>query len=184
MLSFETEIREYCKEYNIDFEDHGDSSRHPDFKLGDVWLEVKEKGNLNPKNWPITGDGKTVFIVDELTMRRLMTFAPKALLAFRDNKTGRYYVADVFTVWLMPRKRVRRPVAGKKYPKGKWLLDIRNFKEVFSIKELLDYAMKFDGGFYANTFSDCMGEFLGEQVYTTDNVRHIGYQNTDFLMTR
>lgn len=187
MQSFESEVKAYLDSFEIPYEDFGRSTSKPDLFIdGKYWLELKEKRNpINPKNWPIMGDGKNIVIIDELTVRRLTLFSPNVFVAFRDNPRGRLYIVQLFELLFMPRIRVNRPVDGKEHLKGKWLLDVRNWHEVTGTHEMLKFMESQDWMFVANRYSECFGgEFVGERIITTGNPRKQHYQNYDFLVTR
>lgn len=59
----------------------------------------------------------------------------------RDNTTGLYYMADVLSLWLMDRKRCYRDHNG--FPKGKWILDLRNFKQSDNLGSLFNFLSQY-----------------------------------------
>lgn len=146
MLSgFESELKHLFSQTGYKYRDYTRSFTKLDFTVelkNKAWLKLdaKEKRQpLNRNNWEIPDwipDGEE-FILDDMGARKMLVVAPYSAIAVVDRPRGRYFVADVLTVWLMPRVRVNRPV-GKLKMRGKWILSFQNFTEV-GFSEILDY---------------------------------------------
>ena len=163
----------------------GNAYDKPDFLFEqyNMYLEVKEKTQrYNPKNWPIKTQGKTVFIMDEISVRRMMLHGVNTALLVRDNTNfDRMYFADLLTLTMMPRKRVNRPNVHKEHAKGKWLLDFRNFIECNTLTHLLSLLAQYSEDIpdLYNWRSECFGDFMGEEIPLAGTPRTLALQNQD-----
>lgn len=154
MKSFEREMREFLKDKDISFADHGDAFKSPDFlitgKGGEsVWVEVKEKRQKYAADkWPF-GDlaEHNAFILDELTARKVFLYGPKSCIFIRDNTTGLFYFADPLALFLMSRTRCTRNHGGVQ--KGKWVVNLKNFLGSDKLYDLFvfmrDYMTELEG---------------------------------------
>lgn len=98
----------------------------------DIWvpgyfLEVKEKNQHYTERWtqlvhPLQEEN--LFIIDELTIRRGMDKYPYVYFLLHDTLQERMMLAPAWELISVPRVRCDRN------GKGKWLIDIRNFREV------------------------------------------------------
>lgn len=107
------------------FVDHTDSTTHPDFILyinrKPFALEVKSK--LQPvatRNWPVDIPEQDLFILDELTVRKMMrSYGLDGAVAVWAGST--YHLYTLLDLLIIPRTRVNRDM-GDGYLKGKWLI--------------------------------------------------------------
>lgn len=137
MISFEQEVKQLLDKYKVPYNDYGASYDAPDLhiqtKRGAFYLELKEKRQpIASSKWPLITDEHHSFIIDEFTVRKMMTKSPIVGLAIRDNTTGLYYFADIYTLVFMPHQRCNREMMSVKGDevvniKGKWCLDLRFF---------------------------------------------------------
>lgn len=110
-----------------------DSRKRVDFK---AWfegrpachLEIKEKKQpYNTKNWPkIKKSGipeEDAFIVDEVSLRRLLSHGMYSWILARDRPGGRLITFNFHDLIHMPRYRVDRK--NRSHHKGKWVLSFQ-----------------------------------------------------------
>lgn len=152
MLSFEQEVKQLLDKNKVPYLDFSDSGSKPDLSIqlttGHIDLELKEKRQpIRADKWPLITDEVNSFIIDEFTVRKMMTFAPWVALAIRDNTTGLYYLADIYTLVFAPRNRCNREMVSPKGDeivnvKGKWCLDLRFFPGFDDLRHLFR-AIKF-----------------------------------------
>lgn len=191
IISLEQEVRDFLSSHSIAYQDFSDKPITPDFGImyGDtpLWLEVKEKRQqINLNNWPKTPTTpeEYMFIIDELTARRLMLLAPMAGIVVRDNNTWRYVFINVLNLWTMPRLRVNRRT-NERHVKGKWIIDLRNgvicTTLVGALKAFYEYAHR-SSSMYENT--RCVGRFVGELVGEGGEFRTEQQRQYDLMMTR
>ena len=75
-----------------------------------------------------------LFIIDELTVRRAAEKYPAAFFVLRDRPTSRLFFAPIWELISCERVRVNRD------KKGKWILDIRNFRQILDEHEIPELA--------------------------------------------
>ena len=79
-----------------------------------------------------------MFILDDLTVRKCLGFAPRAGVAVKDVVGKRFVFYSVIDLALMPRVRVNRRIERNKPDlKGKWIVDLRNGKRATTLDDLL-----------------------------------------------
>ena len=108
----------------------------------DIWvpgfyLEVKEKRQSFTDRWHLL-DGtpeSDLFILDEQSVRRGLRHWPHVYFLLRDVPGGRMFVAPIWELAACRRHRVNRE------KKGKWIIDLTEFREIFAIQEIYDIAM-------------------------------------------
>jgi hypothetical protein len=192
MPSFEQEIKDLLGKHNVKYDDNSSSYSQPDFvvqlKGGHLFLEVKEKRQSYAiDKWPIDPQEEhKTFILDELTVRKLMCHTPSSGLAVRDNTTGLYYFADIFALTLMPRVRCNREMAEGVF-KGKWVLNFSNFEITDSVLGIFQKANKFKdtSALLLRERVDCYKPyFLGEDVTTAGSLRTAEQKEYDVEATR
>lgn len=191
MKSLESEVRDLLTARGVEFCDKTDSSSSPDFTIiinnTPVALELKEKRQrIKLSNWPATSiPEKHLFLVDELTARKLLVPAPYAGIIVRDNIVGAYIFINVIDLWTMPRIRVNRVVSEGGYLKGKWMLDQRNgvvCKDLLTAMQALQkYAHSIDD---FSMSSECVGTFVGEYVQSGGEIRQLWQKQYDYGATR
>lgn len=195
MNSFESIMKALLDLRKYKYVDHSNSYTKMDFSISmkngqTVALEVKEKRQpIKMANWPVPDriEDHNVFILDDLTARKMLLESPNSALAVQDRVLGRYFVADVLDVWSMPRTRVNRKIADGKL-KGKWILDLRNFIQVEDYTLILDYFEEIteketlSGRFEKSP--DVYGSYFGETVGSGGVSRSEYHRNTDYFSTR
>ncbi len=192
-LSLEQEVKKVLKSRNVEFEDHSDSFKLPDFTLlmkGEpyFYLEVKEKRQkYKVKNWDISMDEAHLFILDDLTVRKMLAYAPLSGALVRDNMQGAYYFFSVVDLALMPKKRMNREIYRVKSAlKGKWLVDLRNGKKASSLADafscLRAYVDALDEILFAQ--NECYGAYHGEDIQRGGVTRQAAHWVQDVKATR
>jgi hypothetical protein len=191
--SLENETREFLLKYSVMFIDNSRSFDRLDFSFysdpihTNFQVETKEKRqHIDLENWPPVGiPEKHLFILDDLSARKLLKASPYSGIIVRDNLLHRYYFFDVVKLLLMPRVRVNRSLDGKEKLKGKWLIDLRNGIEsgdLYGIfKSIREYIDSIDVIFSS---PECFGDFVGEEISKGGIPRGAGYRNHDFEETR
>jgi hypothetical protein len=194
MLSLEQEVNEYLTWGHYDFINNCNSGNLLDFSIKmssnrHFHLEVKEKCQRTAvKNWPtVETPEEFIFILDELTARRMIRLSPYSGLLVRNNMTGKYYFIDVVSLWLMPRVRVNRPLKDDySQVKGKWMLDVRNFVPCSSPEIVMRSLSEYLGS-QTRIFNDitaCLGHFCNESVGYGGEVRTKEQRTHDYASTR
>lgn len=195
MNSFESIMKFILDTEKYEYIDHSNSYTKMDFMISlkngyPLSLEVKEKRQpIKMANWPVPEgiEDHNVFILDDLTARKMLLESPFSALAVQDRVLERYFVADVLDLWSMPRVRVNRKIADGKL-KGKWILDFRNFIQVEDYSMILDYfeeIMEKDtllGRFEQSP--DVYGSYFGETVGNGGVSRSEYHRKTDYFSTR
>lgn len=96
-----------------------------------VALELKEKRQPYRDRWAEAAGvpQSELLVVDEVAMRKLVAWAPRALLLFWDaTRPDRPYVLfTIIDLFCLPKVRVQRPISlNEPRLKAKWLLDRRH----------------------------------------------------------
>jgi hypothetical protein len=125
---FEEEVGEWLGAYKIG---NLDSTERMDWWVPGVYIDVKEKRQPISSKWPLPDDCgvEDAFILDELSIRRAMEKHPHAYFVMHDAPTGRVFLARVDEVACADRVRVDR-VGSTGHAKGKWVLDLRQFRHL------------------------------------------------------
>lgn len=107
----------------------------------DIWvpgyfIEIKEKNQSYTKRWQIVPGvpEEYLFIMDELTIRRALRHYPGVFFLIRMNPIETLYLAPIWEV--IGSHKVRRNRVGK----GKWILDIRQFRTLEDETKIIDTA--------------------------------------------
>jgi len=100
-------------------------------KLVRLALELKEKRQSYRARWAELAElpEAELLVLDEVSARKLLTWAPRALLLFQDlTQPARPYVLfSIIDLFCAPRVRAQRPIAlNAQRVKAKWLLDRRH----------------------------------------------------------
>lgn len=176
MKSFEQECREYLSRHSHHYYDNCDSGHRLDFSFTSEetqgkWfkLEVKEKRqHTKIMAWPrVDIQEEYIFILDDLSARKIFFSGPYSGLAVRDNLNGRYYFVDAMTLYMMPRRRVNRMVNPEKNViKGKWMLDLRNMDQYAGVNAIIRRGVSdfFNAIRQMKNSPECWGNFHGETV--------------------
>lgn len=192
-LSVEQEVRLLLDRTRLRYSNQTDSFKRSDFT---VWLsektvfflEVKEKRQpYNASNWPAFAPEPALFILDDLTVRKALSVAPRAGILVRDNTQGRYHFFSVVDLALMPRVRVNRQI-NRQSPelKGKWLIDLRNSVTTTtldaSFAQIRSYVDNLNQILFG--YKPCYGQYVGEQIGSGGIERQPGHWDVDVQETR
>lgn len=190
IISLEQEVRDWFSGHKVDYMDYSDQPTTPDFGIisgnARLWLEVKEKRQrIRVENWPpVSTPQEYLFILDELTARRMMPLAPYAGIIVRDNTVWRYTFISILSIWLMPRVRVNRQT-NDHHQKGKWMLDLRNGVVCNTLtgamKAFYEYVNKADRVY---ELGRCAGRYVGESIPLGGEPRTDQMKQYDLMMTR
>ena len=190
MQSFEKEMKQFLDKLNLPYEDNREANNMPDFS---IWiadkifrLEVKEKRRRTKLgNWPaVRTPEEFLFLIDELTARRVLCYAPAAGVILRDNNHRRYVFVHVVNLWTQPRVRVNRKVSDT-HMKGKWMLDMRNNVVTKSLdvamRAVCEFAEKLDA---IASVPGCLGHYVDEQIPIGGEYRTKAMKEYDYQVTR
>jgi hypothetical protein len=179
----------YLRRNQIKFHDNRQSPNQADFILRvsghNFHLEVKEKRQrINTSNWPkVDIPEEHLFIIDELTARRLLIQSPYAGVLVRDNLAEIYVYFDIIALWLIPKTRVNRVLNERGQAKGKWMIDLRNGDQVYSVQGGLGRIYRYvQESSMIVEMTECYGEF--EDVPTGGELRTREHRQKDYAATR
>lgn len=102
-----------------------------------VYIEVKEKRQRLTQRWHLLPGvpEHNLFVMDELTVRRAGKHYPYVMFVIRDVPQQRLFAAPIWEVNSV--ERARRNRVGK----GKWIVDMTNFRQLESLDQILPFAM-------------------------------------------
>lgn len=193
MPSVEQEIKAYLDRARLRFTDHTASFKKPDFTLylpdgALFFLEVKEKRQpYNMRNWPPFAPESDLFILDDLTVRKCLGYAPRAGVLVRDNGRRLYVFFSVIDLALMPRLRVNRSIQRKTQDeKGKWLINLQNGAQAATLEHILHHILQYIADLPAILcdYHPCYGDYVGEAVGSGGITRNPGHWDIDVGATR
>ncbi|HEX9974184.1 MAG TPA: hypothetical protein VGD14_19095 [bacterium] len=195
MPSLESEFKLYFKQHQIPYEDHSSSLKKLDFSFGDpkaktyFCFDVKEKRqHYTKQNWQqVDIPEQYLFILDDLSARKILAYAPNSGLVIRDNVHQKYYFFTVVDLYLMPKKRVNRVIKKQvETQKGKWLIDLRNGRtctNLLEIFEAIESYLKDRENIFLHTL-DCYGKYFGEEIGQGGIPRKPAHWEVDVKETR
>ena len=205
MTSFEQEVKDHFQANKIQYIDNSAEFKLLDFTITNLisepsngndvpkklYLEVKEKRQkYNTQNWNMidAGDETFAFIVDELSCRKILGYAPFSGLLVRNNLAGNYCWFSVLDLFLMPKKRANRQIQknSQTFLKGKIILDFRNAKQFSSLSSTFKHirlSMTDRARLYTE-LNDCYGTYVGEKIPIQGVVRNSGHWDVDINETR
>jgi len=192
MEPLEAEVDDYLREQRVDFRNNTSSATKLDFTLYlhegiRFYLEVKEKRQpTKMSQWPDIGiEEKHLFILDDLSARKILRQSPNSGVFIRNNVLGKYYFFDVVTLWSVPRVRVNRYLDREHTKaKGKWLLDLRNSHSGRNVGMLLPTIMRYlENQRYLFSDTACY-EYIGEEIGIGGEVRTKEHRRLDINATR
>jgi len=179
--AFESAVMASLGELGWEFEDNTTSHDRPDLYLfrqarGErvrLALELKEKRQHYRDRWAELAGVPEVelLVVDEVALRKLVAWAPRAhLLFWDDTRPDRPYVLfSIIDLLCVPKVRVQRPITlNSPLLKAKWLLDRRHGQIMADLKTVLAALDRY----VAQEMWDDMrrlkahGDFVGEKVET------------------
>ncbi|MCS6825576.1 MAG: hypothetical protein NZ553_03085 [Caldilinea sp.] len=172
-IAFEEEFRKFLRQRHARFIDQTRSYHDADFALmlsdgARFALEVKEKRQPYAASaWPTSTPEPHMFILDDLTVRKCLGFAPRAGVAIKDIVGKRYVFFSVIDLALMPRVRVNRRIERNRPDlKGKWIVDLRNGGQAATLEELLGHIQNYLANLHSilYEFHPCYGDYVGETV--------------------
>ncbi|NWG33927.1 MAG: hypothetical protein HXY42_05755 [Chloroflexi bacterium] len=191
--SFEQEVKQCLADKGVSFLDKSDSFRHPDFTIllnGSPYfhLEVKEKRQAyNMKNWPRYIDEPDLFILDDLTVRKCLAYAPRSGVVIRDNLRGLYSFFSIVDLALMPRRRLNRRIE-RSAPswKGKWLINLKHGLTAKTLEEIFSGIRQYVEASDRILFEiiECYGRYEGEMIGRGGITRRPADWDTDIGATR
>jgi hypothetical protein len=108
-----------------------------DFWVPGFFVEVKEKRQRLTDRWQLLPNHpeRDLFVMDELTVRRALRHWPYVYFVIRDVPGDRVFIASIAE--LIAVERVRRNRSGK----GKWILDMTQFRRLPSLDQLTEFVM-------------------------------------------
>jgi hypothetical protein len=152
------------------------------------FLELKEKRQPYAlKNWPDFAPEPELFILDDLTVRKCLAYAPRSGVLVRDNLGHRYAFFSVIDLASMPRLRVNRGIQNVvEDVKGKWLIDLRNGHPAGDLGEALQTVRSYAKNLPHILFEEhaCYGDYVGEQIDAGGVIRRPGHWQTDATANR
>ena len=165
-VSFEQEIRTYLQQVGRPFTDETRAFCELDFTLllpagVRFHLEAKEKRQpYNASAWPDFAPEEELFILDDLTVRKCLAFAPRAGVVVKDGVVGRYLFFSV--------------------------IDLRNGRTAADIASLLALVDDSLAGLHAALYEThaCYGNYVGENVGEGGSTRRAGYWEKDVRNAR
>jgi hypothetical protein len=179
--TFETAVMARLGEIGWEFQDNTASHDRPDLYIfrqarGErvrLALELKEKRQHYRERWAeLAGVPETnLLVVDEVALRKLVAWAPRAHLLFWDEtRPDRPYVLfSIIDLLCVPKVRVQRPITlNSPLLKAKWLLDRRHGRDVADLDSVLAALDRY----VTQQMWDDMrrlkahGDFIGETVET------------------
>ena len=173
------------------FDDFTDSYHDLDLRLisrsHKFLLELKEKKqHYKRSSWPDTGiPWEHLFILDDLSVRKVLFAGSNAGIAVRDKLTRRYVFFSVVDLAMMPRTRFNRYTnfGGKLDVKGKWAIDLRNGVQCATIAQLVDAIGEY---IYNRTMvvseKECWGEYPTEHIAIGGVTRNVTHRKEDLAL--
>lgn len=115
-----------------------DSTDRLDYWVPGIFLDVKEKRQPIGPRWPLPAGTveANAFILDELSVRKAMSHHPHAYFVLHDCPHDRWFLARADEVVCADRVRINR-VGSTNVAKGKWVLDLTQFRQLLSPAEQL-----------------------------------------------
>jgi hypothetical protein len=109
------------------------STEELDFCIPGIAIEVKAKFQPIGARWlkHTNVPEPDLFILDELSLRKACKWFPNAWIVIGDMPQNRLFLASISELVAVERQRVNRVA------KGKLLMDLRNFRQLSSLDELL-----------------------------------------------
>lgn len=110
-----------------------------DFWVPGAYVEVKEKRQpltVRWQGWRPDVPERELFVMDELTVRRALRHYPEVYFLLRDVPGGdRMFITPLHELVCVERVRANRD------RKGKWLLDLRDFRRLPRLEDLLEFVV-------------------------------------------
>lgn len=144
---FELEVGTWLGDFVVE---NLDSTDRMDYWIPGPFIDVKEKNQPLSKVWPLPEGCRPedAFILDELSIRRALEKYPHAYFILRDNPCDRTFLARVDEVVCGDRRRLDRiGPAPRNHPKGKWVVNLTQFRQLTDPKaEVLPLILQDQSG--------------------------------------
>ncbi len=127
--AFENEVGEWLGQFKVG---NLDDPNRLDWWVPGVYIDVKEKvRKLGPRWHLLPGvPEEDLFVIDELSVRKAARHFPHSYFVIRDQPGGnRIFVARVDEMFCVERAR-RNRVGKTNHAKGKWIVDLKNFRQL------------------------------------------------------
>jgi len=144
-MKFEEEIAQFYKENNIAIINTCESNKTVDFLIENVFIDAKEKTKTS-NHWTKNIPAKYIIILDELSVMRCLNCGLQSGFVIKDNINKIYYFMPIIDVIRAKKELVNRPIEDKKgkvHLKGKWILDLRDFKSCTCLYAIHDEIKKY-----------------------------------------
>lgn len=144
--TFEREVgKALRKDGEFELLDSTESYDEVDFELGcrgrRIFLEIKEKRQPYREAW-LEASGikqERLFILDELSARKIVLRAPRAYLLVKDHLQSSLTLFGALELVTLPKTRINRSIdGGIATYKGKWLIDLRHGKGCETLPEAFE----------------------------------------------
>ena len=191
--SLEQEVKSFLTQKGAFYRDNSSSFKQPDFTLmlnnkPYFFLEVKEKRQkYNMDNWPKFTNESDMFIIDDLTIRKCLSYSPKSGILVRDNLSRKYFFFSVIDLALMPRRRLNRPIRrAVSGLKGKWLISLNCGNLSNSIEDSFSAIRRYIDGIDHILFEvlECYGNYENEEIGLGGIIRKPSHWDIDVESTR
>lgn len=191
--SAEADVRAYLTGQKIPFTDNTDSYTELDFTLlkedAPVFhLEIKEKRQTyRTDRWPDFAPEPDLCILDDLTVRKCLGFAPASGILVRDNVRSLWAFFPVIDLALMPKLRVNRAIHNRSADvKGKWLLNFSNGSLAGSLAVAFDSIRSYHANLptILHDIHSCYGDYVGEEIGRGGSTRRPDHWTQDVRETR
>ncbi len=192
-LSIEQAVKQHLERSGQRFVDNTAAFDALDFTimLGEsavFYLEVKEKRRpYNQANWPVFAPEADLFILDDLTVRKCLGYAPRAGVLVRDNMRSSYYFFSVIDLALMPRLRVNRSIQRNAADlKGKWLVNLQNGFQADNLADAFAHLNRYvkELPSILCEWHACYGDYVDEAIGSGGIVRNPTHWESDIQATR
>ncbi len=192
-LSAEREIKQFLSAQKIPCIDKTKSFDDLDFTLlkegAPVFnLEVKEKRQpYRADLWPDFAPEPDLCILDDLTVRKCLGFAPASGILVRDNVRDLWVFFSVIDLALMPKLRVNREIHNRAADvKGKWLIRFANGKLAGNLSLAFDAVRNYysDLPSILHNVHPCYGDYIGEEIERGGSRRRPEHWTKDVQETR
>lgn len=179
--AFEEAVKVGLAELHWEYQDNTTEHDRPDLYIfrqvrGErvrIAVELKEKRQHYRARWSEAAGipSAELLVVDEVAVRKLVAWAPRAHLLFWDETrpAAPYVLYSIVDLICMPKVRVQRPIAlNSPRLKAKWLLDRRHGREMADLKAAFAaIATYVDRDMWDHLRRlEAHGSFIGERLET------------------
>ncbi len=193
MPSLQQEVRDYLTRQGASFSDNTESFKDLDFTISGKGetvfrLEVKEKRKpYSASHWLTKIPEADLFILDDLTVRKCINYAPRCGVLVRDTARSRYCFFSVVDLAMMPRERVNRTINNRrKALKGKWLINLNDGLPAGCLEDGFEHIRTYLRNLDEILFErlECHGNYAGETVAMAGITRKPHHWTSDVRDTR